>query len=96
MRKPKTEETVIIVVQAQGLEMGIIVDKVSEVLDIAKESIEDSPAFGTEVNTEYILGIGKADSNVKLLLDIDKILTSDDVVDIQSAKSMNESQQDEG
>lgn len=83
----QTDETVIIVVNAHSMEMGIVVDKVSEVLDIAAESVEDSPAFGTEVNTEYILGIGKADGNVKLLLDIDKILTTQDVVEIQSAKT---------
>jgi purine-binding chemotaxis protein CheW len=83
----QTDETVIIVVNAHNMEMGIVVDKVSEVLDIASESVEDSPAFGTEVNTEYILGIGKSDGNVKLLLDIDKILTTQDIVEIQSAKS---------
>jgi purine-binding chemotaxis protein CheW len=87
----QTDETVIIVVHAQGIEMGIVVDKVSEVLDINNESIEDSPAFGTEVNTEYILGIGKADGNVKLLLDIDRVLTSQDIVDMQAAKTKEES-----
>ena len=84
-----TDETVIIVVHAQNIEMGIIVDKVSEVLDINNDSIEDSPAFGTEVNTEYILGIGKSEGNVKLLLDIDRILTSQDVIDLQAAQSQN-------
>ncbi len=89
-----TDETVIIVVHAQSIEMGIIVDKVSEVLDINNESIEDSPAFGTEVNTEYILGIGKAEGNVKLLLDIDRVLTSQDVIDIQAAQNANTTQND--
>ena len=84
----KTGETVIIVVHAQSIEMGIIVDKVSEVVDIPIEQIEDSPAFGTDVNTEYILGIGKSDEHVKLLLAIDKILTTQDVVEMQSAKSI--------
>ena len=88
----QTDETVIIVVHAQSIEMGIVVDKVSEVLDISNDSIEDSPAFGTEVNTEYILGIGKSEGNVKLLLDIDRVLTSQDVVDMVAAQATNENQ----
>ncbi|MBN2009809.1 chemotaxis protein CheW [candidate division KSB1 bacterium] len=91
----QTDETVIIVVHAQGIEMGIIVDKVSEVLDINSESIEDSPAFGTEVNTEYILGIGKAEGNVKLLLDIDRVLSSQDIIDMQTAKAKDDALSDD-
>lgn len=74
-----TEETCIIVVQCSGVQMGIVVDKVSEVLDIPSEDIEDAPSFGDSVNTDYILGIGKSDDNVKLLLDIDKIISSKDM-----------------
>ena len=74
-----TEETCIIVVQAQGLQIGIVVDKVSEVLDIAADDIEDPPSFGTDVNTDYILGIGKSEGRVKLLLDIDRVLASEDL-----------------
>ena len=72
---PDTEETCIIVVKAQGVQMGIVVDRVSEVLDIRSEEIEDAPAFGAQVNTEYILGIGKCNDSVKILLDIDKVLS---------------------
>ena len=74
-----TEETCIIVVQCGAVQMGIVVDKVSEVLDIPSEDIEDAPSFGESVNTDYILGIGKSDDNVKLLLDIDKIISSKDM-----------------
>jgi len=81
----QTDETCIIVVQANGVQMGITVDKVSEVLDIAVEDIEDAPSFGEEVDTEYILGIGKSEGKVKLLLDIDRVLSSQDVIDIRSA-----------
>ena len=80
----QTEETCIIVVQAQGVEMGIIVDKVSEVLDIATEEIDPVPSFGATVDTAYILGIGKAAGNVKLLLHIDKVLSTDEVVDLRA------------
>ena len=87
----QTEETVIIVVQAQGIEIGAVVDKVSEVIDIAANDIEDAPSFGTEVNTDYIIGIGKSEGRVKLLLDIDKVITTQDLTDIHAAKIMEES-----
>ena len=88
--KDQTEETCIIVVQAQGVEMGIIVDKVSEVLDIAGKDIDDAPYFGPDVNTDYLLGIGKAAERVKLLLDIDQVLSSQEVIDVRSVAAANE------
>ncbi len=78
-----TEETCVIVVEVtlggKAVMMGIIVDAVSEVLDIKEDEIEDAPAFGTNVNTHFILGIGKVKDEVKILLDIDEVLTSTDV-----------------
>ncbi|MBI5376434.1 MAG: chemotaxis protein CheW [Candidatus Schekmanbacteria bacterium] len=73
----QTDESCIIVVQSDGVQTGIIVDRVSEVLDIANENIEDAPSFGAGVNIEYILGLGKSEGRVKLLLDIDKILENE-------------------
>lgn len=83
----KTEETVIIVVQVLGIEMGIIVDQVSEVLDIAGEHITSSPSFGVDINTDFILGICKADDSVKLLLDIDHVLSTQDVIALKNAQA---------
>jgi len=71
----ETEETCIIVVQIQGALIGVIVDKVSEVLDIDEAQVEDPPALGMGVETDLLLGIGKAEGKVKLLLDIDRVLT---------------------
>jgi len=68
-----TEETCIIVVTVGQIELGVIVDKVSEVLDIAGGDIEDPPDFGTAVDTRFILGIGKAEGNVSILLDISQV-----------------------
>jgi purine-binding chemotaxis protein CheW len=81
----QTDETCIIVVQANGVQMGTLVDKVSEVLDIAAEDIEDAPSFGMEVNTEYILGIGKTAGKIKILLDIDRVLSTQEVIALHSA-----------
>lgn len=77
-----TEETCIIVVRAHGFEMGVVVDRVSEVLTISPSQIDPAPAFGGEVSTEYLLGIGKHEKRVILLLFIDRIVTSKDVLDL--------------
>lgn len=75
---PRTEETCIIVVETNAagrkLSIGLIVDKVSEVLNIADENIEDAPSFGMSVDAQFILGMGKIGKGVKILLDIDKVL----------------------
>lgn len=55
--------------------VGIIVDAVSEVLEIAEQDIEPSLSVGTEVRADYLLGIGKLDSGFVLLLDIGRVLS---------------------
>ncbi|GAG25089.1 unnamed protein product, partial [marine sediment metagenome] len=57
---------------------GIVVDHVEEVLDIAGDDIEAPPQFGSAVNTDFILGMGKIGESVKILLDIDMVLAGDD------------------
>ena len=85
-----TAETCIIVVQTQGIEMGIIVDKVSEVLAIAASDIEDAPSFGDAVNTDYLLGIGKSQGRVRLLLEIDRVLSTQEVILLHTADESEE------
>ncbi len=79
-----TEETCIIVVDIilneEQIEMGILVDKVSEVLDIESEDIEDAPAFGTGFDSGFILGMAKVKESVKILLNISSVLNSDEVL----------------
>jgi purine-binding chemotaxis protein CheW len=74
-----TEQTCIIVVDV-GQEVGIIVDTVSEVLDIPGGNIEPPPQIGGNVDTGFILGMGKVGDAVKILLAIEKVLTTDDVI----------------
>ncbi|HVP13494.1 MAG TPA: chemotaxis protein CheW [Phycisphaerae bacterium] len=74
-----TEQTCIIVVDV-GKEVGIIVDTVSEVLDIHGDNIEPPPQMGGNVDTGFILGMGKVGDAVKILLAIEKVLTTDDVI----------------
>ena len=81
--KENTEKTCIIVVtvkrEGESVVMGIIVDEVSEVLDVAGESIEPAPEFGGVVDTSFILGMGKVGERVVTLLDVDKVLSGDEV-----------------
>lgn len=79
-----TAETCIIVVHVGEVEMGIVVDKVSEVLNITTEAIEDTPSFGANVDTEFILGMGKVGEKVSILLDIDKVLAGTEMETIAS------------
>jgi purine-binding chemotaxis protein CheW len=78
-----TQRTCIIVVQIQGengmMLMGVIVDGVSEVLTLNGTEIEDTPDFGANLSTPYILGMAKVKGKVKILLDIDQVLTSQEV-----------------
>lgn len=78
-----TSETCIIVVEAdQGertVRMGILVDSVSEVLDISAEDIEETPEFGAGVNTDFIQAMSKTSERVIMLLDINKVLTTEEL-----------------
>ncbi len=84
-----TERTCIIVVQiawaGQSVTMGIIVDEVSEVVDIAAGQIEAAPNMGASVDTAFILGMGKIGDNVVILLDVDKVLSSEDLTQVRAA-----------
>lgn len=75
-----TDRTCIIVVEIDTedmtIQIGIVVDSVSEVLNIREEEMENAPSFGTQVDTAYILGMAKIDSGVKILLDIDRVLST--------------------
>ena len=78
-----TQRTCIIVVQVKGasgpLLMGTVVDEVSEVLTLAAGDIEDTPDFGANVETGYILGMAKVKDRVKILLDINEVLTAQEI-----------------
>ena len=84
-----TEKTCIIVVQISHRDgkvvMGIIIDEVKEVLDIRAENIEETPSFGASIDTEFIMGMGKIGQSVKILLDIDKVMSSKEITAIENA-----------
>jgi purine-binding chemotaxis protein CheW len=78
---PSTEDTprtCIIVVQVQGetgpIHIGVIVDCVSEVLNVNASELEDTPDFGSGTTTNYLLGMAKVKDTVKILLNIDEVI----------------------
>lgn len=98
-----TEATCVIVVEVEDqnggeqFSMGVIVDTVSEVLDIAKDLIEPAPRFGFSLNTDFILGMGKViegeEQRVTILLDIDKVLIAGELTELANdVENNNESE----
>lgn len=89
-RADATERTCIVVVQVtlpngNKPQMGLIVDAVEEVLNIAGGDIEETPDFGGKVDTEYMIGMAKVRGSVKTLLDIDKIVSAESLVRVAAA-----------
>jgi purine-binding chemotaxis protein CheW len=83
-----TERTCIVVVEvawsAGTVTMGMLVDEVSEVLNVTTEQIEEPPSFGACVDTDFILGMGKVGAKVVILLDVDRVLAYGEIAAVQS------------
>jgi len=79
--EPPTDETCIIVTESsigdRRVVFGAIVDRVSEVLNVSADEIEDRPDFGERLDTQYMLGIAKVKGRIKILLDLDQMLADD-------------------
>jgi len=80
-----TQRTCIVVVQVNSgttsILMGVVVDEVSEVLNVTEAEIENTPDFGQGVSTSYILGMAKIKDKVKILLDIDQVLNTQGLIE---------------
>lgn len=74
-----TRRTCVVIVEVENAGertvMGVIADAISQVVDLPAEAIEPPPDFGTRVNLDYLIGMGKSDSKFLLVLDIDKVLS---------------------
>jgi purine-binding chemotaxis protein CheW len=81
--RDNSKRTCIVIVEidtARGSqEMGVVVDAVSEVLEIAADDIEPPPQFGARIRSDFIRGMGKIDGNFVILLDVDRVLLMDEV-----------------
>jgi len=77
---PYTDRTCIIVISVKDMVVGLIVEKIAEVVEITEDNIIDSPTLGNEDKSQnrYVYGIGKVGDSVKLLLDPEKLIKDDD------------------
>jgi purine-binding chemotaxis protein CheW len=83
----QTVNTCIIVVEVnlagEVLVLGVLADSVQEVVEMEPDHIEPPPQLGARLNTEFIKGMGKVENNFVMILDIDKIFSSEELTDIQ-------------
>jgi purine-binding chemotaxis protein CheW len=81
-----TDRTCIIVVELHAnIMMGIVVDAVSEVLNVKAADIEETPSFGAAMNTNYILGMAKVEKGINILLDIDRVMSAQEMIILREA-----------
>ena len=85
----QTVNTCIIVVEVnlneESVVLGVLADSVQEVVEMEPDHIEPPPQLGTKLNTEFIKGMGKVEANFVMILDIDKVFSSNDLIDIQGS-----------
>ena len=85
------DRTCIIVINIKSMMVGLIVEKIAEVVEIKEENILPPPSVGRtdRVQNKYVYGIGKVGDAVKLLLDPDKLLNDEDLTVVEQANEMN-------
>jgi purine-binding chemotaxis protein CheW len=78
-----TKRTCIVIIELQkendSVSIGLLVDAVSEVVDIPLEEVEKAPSFGTKIRNDFIGGIGKMENQFVILLDINFVLSIDEL-----------------
>ena len=83
----KTVNTCIIVVEVimddETVVLGALADSVQEVIEMEPDKIEAAPHIGTRLNTDFIKGMGKLDTRFVMILDIDKVFSSQELVAVQ-------------
>ncbi len=71
--------TVVIILNISGRVVGMVVDSVSDVITLAPEQIKPAPEMGTAFNTDYLVGLGTLDERMLILVDIDKLMSSEEM-----------------
>ncbi len=83
------KKTCIIVVMINGIKTGLIVDRVSEVLEFSDESIDPAPSMSGQVQVKFMAGIGKMEDEVYILLDLERILEEEEMDELREAAEEN-------
>lgn len=91
-----TENTCTVVMEIEKgsdhILVGIVVDSVSEVLQFRSEDIDEAPDLGIGMDMNFILGMAKIGNNLKILLDIDRVLSTEDIVLLNNASEESKTQ----
>ncbi|MGY2460645.1 chemotaxis protein CheW [Vreelandella sulfidaeris] len=80
-------QTVVIVVNVADRVVGIVVDGVSDVMTLTPEQIKPAPEFGVTLSSDFLSGLGSLDDRMLVLVDIDKLLTSDEMALVESTSN---------
>ncbi len=84
--RTNTDNTRIIIVSIEGITVGMIVDSATEVLQISEESIDPAPSIIGSIDSDYIDGVGKIDGRLLILLNLKKVLKSEEISEIEKAR----------
>lgn len=79
------DSTRIVIIEVEGQVIGILVDSVAEVIDLRASAIEAAPNVGNEDNAKYIQGVASISGELLILIDLNKLLTEDEMADLNSA-----------
>jgi purine-binding chemotaxis protein CheW len=89
--RPVTRTSCIVILEGQlenqNTTMGVVVDAVSQVMDLASEDIREVPEFGTRVQMNYLLGMAQLGKKFALLLDVDKVLSTDELLNLDQVSA---------
>jgi purine-binding chemotaxis protein CheW len=77
--------TVVIILNIGNRVVGMVVDSVSDVITLALDQIKPAPAMGTALNTDYLVGLGTIEERMVIVVDIDKLMSSEDIGLIEEA-----------
>ncbi|KSU85089.1 purine-binding chemotaxis protein CheW [Fictibacillus enclensis] len=83
--KDADDDTRIIIVNTEGMDVGLIVDAANDVLDLSLSDIEPTPEVAGGINARYLDGVAKMDGRLFILLRLDKVLDKDEIMELQGA-----------
>jgi purine-binding chemotaxis protein CheW len=74
--------TVVMISEIKGMQIGLIVDSVQDVINMPISSIQDTPHFSTDISADCIQGVGKMDENIIVMIDVDRIFSEEELAQI--------------
>jgi purine-binding chemotaxis protein CheW len=90
--RPVTRTTCVVIIEGcfedQSATMGVIADAVSQVIDLSEKDIHEPPSFGTRVRVDYLVGVASLGKKFALMLDVDRVLSSDELVSLNEVPEL--------